>query len=144
MQTQEAVLKKKTARSRVTNGNKLLMGVDERNPWVRRCKDIIAQHIGDLGGAENVTAAEHSIIRRAAVLTTELERFEVKFASTGEASATYLDLYGRTASNLRRLLESVGLQRRPRLIATSVSEYLANRDADVIDQTNESSDGNPA
>jgi len=51
-------------------------------------------------------AAERSIIRRASVLTVELERLEVKFASAGEAAD--LDLYQRTAGNLRRLLEAVG------------------------------------
>jgi hypothetical protein len=115
-------------RSRITNGTKLLPGVDGRKPWVRRCKDVIAAHIGDLGGADNTSAAEKSIIRRAAVLTTELERFEVKFATAGQASGEDLDLYGRVASNLRRLLE--GLQRRPRVITPTVSEYLRSNNND--------------
>ena len=67
-----------------------------------------------MGGEDNASAAERSIIRRAAVLTTELERLEVKFALAGEASAGDIDLYARVAANLRRLLESIGLQRRPR------------------------------
>ena len=49
-----------------------------------------------------------------AVLTTELEQLEVRFATAGEASADDLDLYSRASANLRRLLESVGLQRRAR------------------------------
>jgi hypothetical protein len=44
----------------------------------------------------------------------ELERLEVKFASAGEASTDDLDTYARVAGNLRRLLEAIGLQRRPR------------------------------
>jgi hypothetical protein len=80
-----------SGRSRITNGSKLLLGIDGRSPWVRRCKDIIAAHPSDLGGADNTSAAERSTIRRAAVLTTELERFEVKFASAGEASTEDLD-----------------------------------------------------
>ena len=44
-------------RSRVSNGNgKLLPGIiDERSAWVRRCKDILYEHIEDLGGEDNVT-----------------------------------------------------------------------------------------
>jgi hypothetical protein len=80
-----------SGRSRITNGSKLLLGIDGRSHWVRRCKDIIAAHLSDLGGADNTSAAERSTIRRAAVLTTELERFEVKFASAGEASTEDLD-----------------------------------------------------
>jgi len=105
---------KEYARSRVSNGNVLLPGVDQRSTWVRRAKDLIREHISDLGGTSNTSAAERSIIRRAATLTVELERLEAKFAAAGEASADDLDLYQRTAGNLRRLLEAVGLQRRPR------------------------------
>lgn len=70
-------------KSRITNGTALLPGVDGRSVWVRRCTDVIAAHIADLGGADNCCAAERSIIRRASTLTVELERFEVKFAMAG-------------------------------------------------------------
>lgn len=103
---------KPEARSAVTNGSRLLPGVDGRSVWVRRCRDVIALHVSDLGGAETISEAERSIVRRAAVLTTELERLEQRFALAGEASADDLDLYQKTAGNLRRLLEAVGLQRR--------------------------------
>src|SRR6516162_2781093 len=66
-------------RSRVTNGKVLIAGVDQRSPWVRRCKDVIAAHLSDLGGADNTSTAERSIIRRAAVLTTELEVLDFFF-----------------------------------------------------------------
>jgi hypothetical protein len=113
-------------RSRVSNGSVLIEGVDGRSPWVRRCRDVIREHIADLGGADNTSAAERSIIRRAAVLTTELEQLEARFATVGEASADDLDLYQRTAGNLRRLLEAVGLQRRAKDVTPSLTEYLAS------------------
>ena len=100
-------------RSAITNGTSLLPGVDGRAPWVRRCKDLIAIHLADLGGVDNASAAERSLIRRACVLTVELEALELKFARAGQASADDLDLYQRTAGNLRRLLEGVGLKRVP-------------------------------
>jgi hypothetical protein len=112
-------------RSRITNGSALLPGVDGRSAWVRRCRDVIEQHLSDLGGAANTSEAERSIIRRAAVLTTELERLEARFAVAGEASPEDLDLYQRTAGNLRRLLEAIGLQRRPRDVTPSLEEYAA-------------------
>src|SRR5690242_8041478 len=92
--------RKHPGKSGVTNGSRLLPGVDGRSPWVRRCKDIIASHLSDLGGADNTSAAERSIVRRAAVLTIELERLEAKFALAGEADVADLDLYQRTAGNL--------------------------------------------
>jgi hypothetical protein len=102
---------KSAQKSAIANGS-LLPGVDGRSGWVRRCKELIADHVSDLGGADNASAAERSIIRRACVLTVELERLEVKFATAGQATDADLDLYQRTAGNLRRLLEAVGLQRR--------------------------------
>jgi hypothetical protein len=111
-------------RSRITNGSALLPGVDGRSPWVRRCKDVIAAHLSDLGGEDNTSAAERSIIRRASVLTVELERLEAKFALADAASDGDLDLYQRTAGNLRRLLEAVGLQRRPRNLTPNLKDYL--------------------
>jgi len=67
-----------------------------------------------MSGEDNTSAAERSIVRRAAVLTVELERLEARFASAGEATAVDLDLYIRASGNLRRLLEAVGLHRRAR------------------------------
>ena len=111
-------------KSRITNGSALLPGVDQRCAWVRRAKDVIAAHLSDLGGVDNTSAAERSIIRRASVLTVELERLEAKFALAEQASPEDLDLYQRTAGNLRRLLEAVGLQRRPRNLTPNLKDYL--------------------
>jgi hypothetical protein len=109
-------------KSRITNGSALLPGIDGRSPWVRRCKDLIREHLYDKPDA---TAAEQAIIRRAAVLIVELERLERQFALAGEADPMTLDLYGRVAGNMRRLLESVGLDRRAKDISPSLGELLA-------------------
>jgi hypothetical protein len=87
-------------RSAIANG-KLLPGVDQRSSWVRRCRELIADHTADLGGERNTSSAERSLVRRCAVLTTELERLEVKFALAGEASAEDLHLYQRMTNTLR-------------------------------------------
>jgi hypothetical protein len=100
------------ARSRLTNGSAVLPGVDGRSTWVRRLRDLIELHVQDLGGEDNLSEAEKSIIRRASTLTVELERLELQFARADGADPEALDLYSRTAGNLRRLLEAVGLQRR--------------------------------
>ena len=110
-------------RSCITNGSSLLPGIDNRSAWVRRAKDVIAQHLNDLGGEENTSAAERSLVRRAAVLTTEMESLEARFAQGGAAKAVDLDLYIRASGNLRRLLEAIGLRRRSRDISPTLSDY---------------------
>jgi|ERR1039458_2238805 hypothetical protein len=111
-------------RSRITNGSALLPNTDGRSAWVRRCKDVIAEHLADIGGEDNTSAAERSIVRRAAVITTELEMLESRFAQAGEATAADLDLYIRASGNLRRLLEAVGLARRVRDVSPTLSDIL--------------------
>ena len=116
---------KPQARSRVSNGSAVLPGVDGRSTWVRRLRDLMGLHLSDLGGDDAVSEAERSIIRRVATLTVELERMEAGFAVAGEAQPDQLDLYQRTANSLRRLLEAIGLQRRPRDVTPDPLEYAA-------------------
>jgi hypothetical protein len=108
-----------------TRPGQLLPGIDGRSSWVRRCRDLITAHTTDLGGVDNCSAAERSIIRRASVLTVELERMERQFALDEQASPADLETYQRCANSLRRLLEAVGLQRRARNVNDlSLSEIL--------------------
>jgi len=100
---------------------------------------VIAAHLSDLGGVDNTSAAERSIIRRAAVLTTELEVLEVRFAKAGEASADDLEVYQRCSNSLRRLLEAIGLQRRPREVGPTLSDLLIEQQQQR--ETNEVADG---
>lgn len=116
----------RSGKSRVTNGTAFLLGIDGRSPWVRRCKDVIALHTADLGGEENTSSGERSLIRRAAVITTELEQLKSRFALNGIADPSDLSLYFSGANNLRRLLETVGLKRRSRDVTPSLAEYLDN------------------
>ena len=115
-------------RSRVTNGSQLLPTVDGRSIWARRMRDLMGLHLDDLGGAENTSEAERSIVRRVAVIETELEYQEAQFAELRQAgkdpSEKMLDLYSRLAGNLRRLLESIGLKRRARDITPNVAEWI--------------------
>jgi hypothetical protein len=122
-----------TNRSRVTNGSALLSGVDGRSPWARRLRDLIALHVSDLGGRDAVSTAELSIVRRAATLTVELERIEARLAAASEAgdandaaaTAADLGMYVTTSNALRRLLETVGLQRRAKDVTPDIKTYLA-------------------
>ncbi len=114
----KAIPRKDAQKSRVANGSALFAGgIDGRSVWVRRARELINDHVSDLGGIENTSAAERSIIRRASALTVECERFEARFAQLDEtaiADRDDLDLYRKCADSLRRLLETVGLKRVPR------------------------------
>jgi hypothetical protein len=127
------------ARTRVTNGRGLLPNVDGRTIWVRRFRDLIALHLSDLGGQDQASEAEKAIIRRIATLIVELERLEMCFAEAGQATDHQLELYQRTANTLRRLLESVGMQRRPKDVIP-IDQYLKQRVIDHKDDNGEALD----
>jgi hypothetical protein len=132
---------KKSGRSRISNGSALLPGVDGRSAWIRRCKDLISEFVNvHLAGADNCSPAERAIVRRAAVLITELERLEAKFAVKSEASPAQLLLYGRTANTLRRLLEALGLQRRQRNLNPNLDDLLLEHQQRAA-AMNEAADG---
>ena len=68
-------------RSAVTNGSQLFAEkLDQRSAWARRFRDLIQLHLLDLGGAEDCSEAQVSLVRRAATLEIELERLEYEFA----------------------------------------------------------------
>jgi hypothetical protein len=107
--------------SAVTSGRRLLNGGDPNSAWSRRYRDLMAGHISDLGGQDQLSVAQLSLCRRAAALENELERLEAKLSNGDDVD---LDRYGRAASHLRRLLETLGLRRVPRDVTPTLRSYL--------------------
>lgn len=105
--------RKKHGRSRLTNSNAYLpRGItDGRSTWARRFRDLVELHLADRGGADQCSEGLKALIRRAACLIVEAERLEVQFAQNGGATLEQLETYQRVTSALRRLLESIGLER---------------------------------
>jgi hypothetical protein len=110
-------------RAAKTNGTRLLEGCDHRTARMRRFRDLIGMHVSDLGGEDACSSAELSIVRRAALLTLELEVLESKFEQDDGASPKQLDSYQRAANSLRRLLESLGIKRRAKDITPHPLDY---------------------
>lgn len=99
--------------SAVTNGKRLLPGIDGRGSWVRRCRDIIRAYVSDLGGVGNASTAQLSLCRRIATLTIALEQIEQRMsAAEGAVTHTDLDLYNRGCGHLTRMLKTLGIERR--------------------------------
>jgi len=116
-------LPRKRPRSAVTSGRKLFVQGNPNSAWSRRYYDLCVGHISDLGGKDILSEAQLSLIRRASAIECELERLDAAL-SLGEA--VNLDEYGRATSHLRRLFETLGLERRsPTVGEPSLAEYLA-------------------
>jgi hypothetical protein len=105
------VLRKASLRSKVTNGVRVFaVGGDGRSQWTRRWRDLVELHASDCGGADTISEAKLSLCRRVAAIEVQLELMEARM-SEGVVTDAELDLYNRLSGNLRRILESLGLER---------------------------------
>src|ERR1700689_4733151 len=111
-------------RSAVTNGKRLFVEGDGNSAWSRRYRDLVAAHSSDLGGADTLSAAQSSLVRRASAIEVELEQME---GALSKGEAVDLDTFTRATSHLRRLHESLGIERKARDVTPSLASYLASK-----------------
>lgn len=102
-------------RSAISNGSQVVLGnCDHRSASLRRLRDLVNDAISDLGGADMLSSAEMILVRKSAMLALQTEMMESNWArdNGGEASTKQIETYQRTVNTLRRVLESLGLERR--------------------------------
>jgi hypothetical protein len=87
---------------------------------------LVELHTSDCGGAAAVSEAMLSLCRRVAAIEVQLEQMEACM-SEGDLKVD-LDLYNRLAGNLRRMLETIGLERKARPVndgSQALAEYFS-------------------
>jgi hypothetical protein len=98
---------------------------DGNSAWSRRWNDLVLSHVADLGGRDMLSEAQLSLIKRASAVELELEKMEGHLSM---GHTVDLDMFTRSASHLRRIFETLGVERRPRDVTPRLREYLANAD----------------
>lgn len=119
-----------TNRSRLTNARmkgkvsarSLFTDGDGRSPWARRYRDLVAALCDDLGGMAGMSELRLGLVRRCAALMAECERLENQLAA---GQAADLDLLARTSSHLRRLGETLGIDRVKRDVTPTINDLVA-------------------
>jgi hypothetical protein len=127
----------KRPRSAVTSGRKLFVEGNPNSAWSRRYYDLCAHHIHDIScgeGRDALTAAQLSLIRRACSIECELERLDARLSVGEEVN---LGEYGRAASHLRRLFETLGIERKP---PRDVTPTLGEIAAEIEDEKHSAED----
>jgi len=114
-------------RAALSNGSALLLrDADGRLAWCRRLRDLVGDHVSDLGGTDNLSTAELVLVKRASMLTLQLEMLECRFGDQdGMATSVQLNDYQRCLNTVRRTLEALGLHRRQRDITPTLGQILA-------------------
>jgi hypothetical protein len=111
----------KRPRSAVTSGRKLFVEGDPNSAWSRRFHDLVLGHVSDLGGADLLSEAQFSLVRRCAAIECELERLDARL-SVGDP--VDMDSYARVAGHLRRLFETLGVERVARDVTPTLGDLL--------------------
>jgi hypothetical protein len=108
-------------RSRVSNGKTLFVEADQRGPWARRWKDVLAEIVSDLGGADLLSEGQKQMARRIATIAIACEKMEGLAAQGQEID---LDTYGTLTDRLGRALQRLGLKRQARDVGPSLGDLL--------------------
>jgi hypothetical protein len=96
-------------RSRVTNGSKMIAGVDGRSAEARRYRDLAMSFADDLGGADSLTEAQRALVRQAAALSVKSEKLQGDMISGKDVSDEQLT---RVCNSLSRTLNRLGIKKR--------------------------------
>lgn len=135
MTDQSVVTMSKTCRSRVANGSSLWLdnsGIDGRSREARRFRDILAQVLCDLGGADRLSEGERQLARRVSMLSMECEVMELRVVA-GEAFDA--EKYGMLTDRLGRALQRLGLHRVAKDVTPSLADIVArHRDAEAAER----------
>lgn len=100
----------------------LFIAADGRSPWARRYRDMVGMLANEAGGLENLTELRLSLIRRCAALILECEKMEVQLANGEEID---VDLLARLSSHVRRISETIGLDRAVRDVTPTLADIVA-------------------
>jgi hypothetical protein len=112
--------------SAVTNGKRLHVVRPGDTAWARRFRDVLAQIIGDLGGADLLSEGQRQLARRCATISIQCEKMEGEAAAGNDID---LEQYGRLTDRLGRGFQRLGLKRQQRDVTPTLEEYVAAKRA---------------
>lgn len=107
-------------RSRITNHNNLLPGLDGRSSAARRFRDLVNSYVSDAGGLSECSEIRLGLIRRLASIVVQSEILELKMANGEEVDVAILC---QLASTTVRISSRLGLDRRQREIVPDPLTY---------------------
>jgi hypothetical protein len=113
--------RKAQARSRLSNGRELLPNVDGRSLIARRYRDIMSAIVSDQGGADRLSETRLQLIRRFAAAACLAEQLEARLARGEQID---IQEHALLVSTMVRVAQRIGVDRVPRDLAPSLTEYL--------------------
>jgi hypothetical protein len=94
--------------------------LDGRTLAAKKASALVAALESDAGGSDNISTGQRQLIRHAALLGAYLEDQEVKWLQREDIDLTALV---SVINAQRRLLATLGLERKPREVNSETEEY---------------------
>ena len=129
LESQTIAARPSRLRSRVTNGSKMVAGLDGRSAEARRYRDLAMSFADDLGGADKLTEAQRTLIAQAATLQVQSERVQ---AAVLRGEVIDVEQLTRLANAAMRILSRLGLKRERRDTTPTLDEYLAANHSEAV------------
>ena len=101
-----------------------LEDLDRRTGAFKRIAELISALEADLGGSDRLSTAQRQIAQRACLMAALLESMEADWLSGNGIDPT---IYSALSNTQRRLLEVLGLERKPRDVPPSLAAYIAQK-----------------
>jgi hypothetical protein len=109
-----------TNRSAVTNGSKLLVGIDMRSPTARRYRDLVQAFTADIG--RKLTEFEKAMVKQAASLSLTNEMKQAQLVNGGVPVDT--DEMIRLSSEVRRILDAIRTRKRKSAAVSTLHDIM--------------------
>jgi hypothetical protein len=107
-----------------------LDSLDARTAAAAAVRSLISALSTDLGGEDRLSAGEKELVQRVAMTGAMAADFEAHWVAGQPIEASEFTSYLQTVNVQRRVLATLGLQRTPRDVTPSLSEYLAQLQAE--------------
>ena len=128
------------ARSAVSNGTRLHVQPIGDTAWSRRFRDVLAQIVSDLGGADCLSEGQRQLARRAATISLECEKLEARAVGGDQID---LDVYGQLTDRLGRAFHRLGLRRVARDVSPTLEQVLASLPPAAQPEDDDDDQGSP-
>ena len=105
--------------------------LDQRTAAAKAARNLVTHLTSDLGGDDQLSAGERELVKRAALCGAIVADFEARWVA---GQPVELNEYLAAVNVQRRVLTTLGLQRRPRDVTLpSLREYLAKPQEEVAE-----------
>jgi hypothetical protein len=112
---------RKTVRIPLTFRSDFLDTIETNQPVIGLIRNLVAEMEADRGGAECLSHAQKSLIRRAAIVELMVSNTERLIVSGSRFDP---DAYGQTVNVLMGLYRTLGLERKPLKTVTSLRDVM--------------------